>query len=67
MGSKLKESWVVYTLGSGAVHAVYFREPKTVKTGRAVVKAFLTERDIQNPHHLKVLYGKVVRFPARSF
>jgi len=66
MGSTLKESWVIYTVGSGAVHAVYFREPKNVPYGKGVVKAFLTEKDIQTPHHLRVRYGKVVRFPVRS-
>jgi len=61
-----KESWVVYTVGSGAVHAVYFREPKNVPFRKGVVKALLTEKDIQNPHRLRVRYGKVVRFPVRS-
>lgn len=62
----LKESWVVYTVGSGAVHAVYFQEPKSVPYGKAVVKANLSEKDIQNPHRLRVQYGKVVRFPVRT-
>ena len=62
----LKKCWVLYTVGSGAVRAVYFRKPKSVPSGKAVVEAFLTEKDIQNPHHLKVQYGKVVRFPVRT-
>lgn len=52
--------WVAYSLGSGAVHALYFREPKTVKPGYGVVKATLDEKDIQQPHHLRVVGERVV-------
>jgi hypothetical protein len=52
--------WVVYSEGSGAVQALYFRDPKTVKQGYGIIKTVLDERAIQKPHHLRVVGEKVV-------
>jgi hypothetical protein len=57
---KTRVTWVVYSLGSGAVQALYFRDPKAVKPGCGVVKTVLSERDIQQPHHLRVVGERVV-------
>lgn len=56
---KTRETWVVYSEGSGAVQALYFREPKTVKQGYGIIKTVLEERYIQKPHHLRVVGERV--------
>jgi hypothetical protein len=56
---KIRVVWVVYSEGSGAVQALYFRDPKTVKQGHGVVKTSLSEQEIQRPHHLKVVGERV--------
>lgn len=63
-GPKTKVTWVIYSLGSGAVHALYFREPKTVPSGCGMVKTLLTDLEIQNPQRLRVVGERVVRVPA---
>lgn len=50
--------WVVYSEGSGAVQALYFRDPKAVQ-GYKVIKTTLSEQEIQRPHHLKVVGERV--------
>ncbi len=47
--------WVVFSESSGAVQALYFREPKTIKTGYRAVKTALSEQEINRPHYLKVV------------
>ncbi len=61
---KKKIVWVVFSESSGAVRALYFREPKTVKPGNLVIKTVLSEKDTQRAHQLKVVGERVFHAPS---
>lgn len=61
---KRKLVWVVFSEGSGAVRAIYFRQPTITETGSRVIKTVLGERDCQRAHQLRVVGERVFHVPS---